>query len=84
MKNKIKIIIGLFLAIVSICFVACGKNEKATAEKITLDKTILSEIEFENSDKVKIKQNGNSVLVFGEIEAMSPAQKNAYGIDHVS
>lgn len=84
MKNRLKFILSFLLMIITVSFVACGQNKKTVAEKITLDKTVLSEVEFENSDKVKLKQNGSEVVVSGEIESMSAAQKSTYGVDEVT
>lgn len=84
MRDFIKRTFAIFVTIVSICFVACGKSETKIAEKITLAKTVLSEVEFENSDKVKLEQESSNVVINGEIEAMSKAQSSAFGVSDVS
>lgn len=84
MKNILKRIFCLSLMMMVGFFVACGNNSSKVAEKITLAKTILSEVEFENSEKVKLEQNDDQVKITGEIEAMSDAQKSAYGVDGVT
>lgn len=84
MKNLLKRMFCFSLMMIAGLFVACGNNSNKVAEKITLAKTILSEVEFENSDKVKLKQEENEVKITGEIEAMSDAQKSAYGVSGVT
>lgn len=84
MRKLFKNMLFVLCGVLSICFVACGKSETKTAEKVTFAKTVLSEVEFENSDKVKIKQDEDMVTVSGEIEAMSDAQKSAFGVDGVT
>lgn len=84
MKKNIKNTFIIFIAMIAIFVAACGKSESKIAEKVTLAKTVLSEVEFENSDKVKLKQNGENVEISGEIEAMSDAQKSAFGVSGVT
>lgn len=84
MKKVIKYITSVLLVILAIFVVACGEVKQKVGETLTLDKTVLSEVEFENSEKVKIKQTENLVEITGEIEAMSVSQKNAFGVDGVT
>lgn len=84
MKKLLKRIFCLSLMMMVGFFAACGSNSTKVAEKITLAKTILSEVEFENSEKVKLEQNDDQVKITGEIEAMSDAQKSAYGVNSVT
>ncbi len=66
-----------------ICLVACGKtdghNSGETSEKITLSKVMLDDVEFENSEETKIKQDGNEFKISGTIDAMSKSQKLKFG-----
>ena len=84
MNKIIKILSVVVFLIVAFSSVACEKSEMKQNEKITLSKTILGEVEFENSDKVKLKQDNNEWVVSGEIELMSDAQKSAFGLDGVT
>ena len=84
MKNMLKSIFIIFLGLISFICVACEKKDINQNEKISLAKTILGEVEFENSDKVKIAQNKNEWVVSGEIETMSFAQKSSFGVDDVT
>lgn len=84
MRNIIKAIAVLSLGIISFFCVACEKKYDKSAEEISLAKTILGEVEFENSEKVKLKQDENEWVVSGEIEAMSPAQVSAFGVEDVT
>lgn len=84
MKKIIKTILSLSLIFVCLCFVACGAKKSNIAEKVTLAKTVLGEVEFENSEKVKLKQTDDSCVITGEIEAMSKAQASAYGVQDVT
>lgn len=84
MKKLTKIIFCFALAMLTIVCIACGSEMRKTAEKFTLAKTVLNEVEFENSDKVKLEQDGDEIKVTGEIEAMSSAQKSEYGVDNVT
>lgn len=84
MNNLLKSIFIVVLGFVSLVCISCGKNVIESNEKITLAKTILGEVEFENNDKVKIDRNEDEWIVSGEIEAMSAAQKSAFGVDGVT
>ena len=75
----------IILVAVTIC--ACGlTNDKncKTAESIKFETAVLSEVEFKNSDTVTLSQECNNVQIEGTIEAMTAAQKNAYGVSDVS
>ena len=84
MGKVMKSIFVLCLGLISFVCVACEKKTQKPAEEITLAKTILGEVEFKNSDKVKLEQNNDEWIVSGEIETMSPAQKSSFGVDDVS
>jgi hypothetical protein len=84
MRKMIKSIFVIFLGFVALVCVACEKKYVMTKEKISLAKTVLSEVEFENSEKVKLSQQDDEWIVSGEIESMSAAQKNAFGVDDVT
>ncbi len=84
MNNILKSIFIVMLGFVSLVCISCGKNVIESNEKITLAKTVLGEVEFENNDKVKIDKNEDVWVISGEIEAMSPAQKSAFGVDEVT
>ena len=62
MKKYMKVIICFSFIILSLIFVSCGQKKNNVAEKVTLDKTMLGEVEFANSEKVKIKQDDESVV----------------------
>lgn len=89
MLKNLKIISFVLLGLmISIFAVACGSKpaEKSceVAEKVELSKTVLSEVEFENADTVKIKQDCDEVVVSGTIEKMSDSQKATYGVEEVT
>lgn len=84
MKRIVKTIFSLFMMILCVGFVACGQSKTATAEKISLDKTVFGEVEFQNSEKVKLKQTGDTCVISGEIEAMSKPQASVYGVPDVT
>lgn len=81
MRKFIKRTIVVVMLFISICGVACGVMKNSVAEKVTLAKVVLNEVEFENSDKVELKQNNDEIKITGEIEAMSKAQKSAFGVN---
>ena len=84
-KNKIIVsIMSLFLMFVVLTFVACKTPKIVFAESVTLDDVVLSEVEFENSEKVKIEKSDDGYKIMGEIESMSVAQVNAFGLDDVT
>lgn len=81
-----------FFALALICLtcinlVACGDNARGSnsdnSEKIELSTSVLNEVEFENSEAVKLEQKENNVVISGNIDAMSKSQKNAFGVDNV-
>lgn len=84
MKKILKLLSIVFLFIISFSCVACEKNKVSQNEKISLAKTVLGEVEFENSDKVELEQNEDLWIVSGEIESMTAAQKSAFGLDGVT
>ncbi len=84
MRRLLKSVFVIALAIVSIIGVACGEKDDTINEKISLAKTVLGEVEFKNSEKVKLNQNENEFVVSGEIEGMSAAQKSEFGLDGVT
>ena len=87
MENKRKIlnlIIGFVLVFATLVCIGCKSQTKGFAEKITLDKTVLNEIEFENSEKTKIDLLDDGYKISGEIEAMTTAQASAFGLQDVT
>lgn len=90
MKKLLKTMISFaFVFAIMFSLVACGgkKNDDKkcdVAEKITLAKVTLGEVEFDNADTVKLEQDCASVIVSGKIDAMSASQKNAYGVEDVT
>ena len=84
MGKIIKSMFVVFLGLISFVCVACEKKSDKPAEEITLAKTILGEVEFENSDKVKLKQDNDEWIISGEIETMSPAQASAFGVEGIN
>ena len=83
MIKSLKSIFMLVMTIIfSACFVACGTTtenvNKGVSEKIELATATLSDVEFENSDTVKLTKNGNEYTVSGTITAMSDSQVNAF------
>lgn len=79
--KRLSLTLALLLVFIMI---GCGVENKAFAEKVSLDKTILGEVEFENSEKVKLKSTDSGYVVYGEIESMSPAQVSEFGDESVS
>lgn len=79
-----------FAFLITFSLVACGKSggeggkECSVAEKVELGKTMLGEVEFENSDEVELKQDCGTVTISGTIDAMSDSQKSAYGVEDVT
>ena len=85
MKKLFKVITGVFLSVmISFVFVACGSNDCKVKETVTLAKTILGEVEFENSENVTLKQDCEKVIVSGSIDAMSAAESSEFGKDDVT
>lgn len=92
MKKVFKFsVIVVFALVLTFSLVACGKNgggdtgkECSVAEKVELGKTMLGEVEFENSDEVELKQDCETVTISGTIDAMSDSQKSAYGVEDVT
>lgn len=84
MKNITKYITSVLMIILSIFIVSCGQDKLKVGETVSLDKTVLSEVEFENSEKVKLKQMDSEFEISGEIEAMSLSQKSAFGVNDVT
>lgn len=77
---------SLMIYFVIICSTACGikAGEMSVAEEVSLANAVFCEIEFENSESVKLKQNGDEIIVSGSIEKMSDIQKNVFGDESVS
>ena len=84
MRKMIKSIFFIFLGFVALVCVACEKKNLMSKEKISLAKTVFGEVEFENSEKVKLENNDGEWIVSGEIESISIAQKSEYGVEDVS
>ena len=84
-----KLLKSMFLVccafVVGISVIACnGKTECRVAEKVTLAKTMLGEVEFENSENVKLKQDCDVVKITGQVDAMSTAQASEFGVEDVT
>ena len=85
MKNLLKMATSVFLMIMlAFGLVACGSNDCKVKETVTLAKTILGEVEFENGDKVTLKQDCDKVVIGGNIDAMSAAELSEFGAEDVS
>lgn len=87
MKKFIIAITTLCLAVLVIFnFTACGGkgNSNENAETIELAEATIGEISFENSEAAKLEQDGSLYTISGKIDAMSAAQKNAFGVDGVT
>lgn len=86
MSKILKISISLFVCMLMMFFISCGNsnNKNKIAEKVTLASTVISEVEFENSEAIKIEQKNDNVNISGNINEMSLSQKSAFGKDGVS
>ena len=84
MRNILKTSIFLFICFLSIVCVSCKNQDGKTAEELSLAKTVLREVEFENSEKVELVQDENVFVVSGEVESMSSAQISAFGVNDVT
>lgn len=89
MKKFIKINLTLLLIVTALIglnacsFLNLGNNCK-TAEKVELASTVLSEVEFNNSEQCSLIQECKDVEISGQIDAMSDAQKNAFALKDVT
>ena len=83
LKKYILLLMGMF---VLFYVVSCRNKEKIikVAEEISLANTVFNEVEFENSESVKIDQKLDLVIISGNIEEMSDAQKSVYGDDETT
>ena len=84
MKRVYRLIIGFVFVFLMIVCVGCDSLKKTYAEKIKLDKTVLNEVEFENSEKTKIGSIENGFKITGEVEAMNAAQVSVFGVEDVT
>ena len=85
MRKILKVATSIFLMILlSVGFVACGSNDCKVKETVSLAKTVLGEVEFENSDKVTLKQDCDKVVIGGSIDAMSAAELSEFGVEDVT
>ncbi len=92
--RKILTRLSMFMFVICLSFVlvSCGKSNGnnnqngggATAEKVSLSKVMLEDVEFENSKETKIKQENGEIEVSGTIDAMSKSQKLKYGDENVT
>lgn len=85
--KKLKILFSLMIMIfMSASIVSCGLtgNDKKIAEKVELADVKFEDVDFKNSDAVELKQDDNVVTISGTIDAMSDAQKEAYGKDGIT
>ena len=51
---------------------------------MSLAKTILGEVEFENGENVELKQDCDEVIISGKIDSMSSAEASEFGKEDVS
>lgn len=80
-----KIFVSCSMVLLMVLISACGNTRKmAVAEKIELAETVLNEVEFSNSEKVKIENLNDVYSITGEIEALSAAQISAFGLEDVT
>ena len=85
MKKIIKRVLSVLLVFMaSFSLVACGENDCKVKETVTLAKTVLGEVEIENSESVTLKQDCEKVVVGGQIEAMSLAESSEFGKEDVT
>ena len=87
MKNNaiVKICMACVMVFAIVFVSACGNtSNSAVAEKIERAETVLNEVEFSNSDKMKIENKNEVYEVTGEIEALSAAQIAAFGLEDVT
>lgn len=89
MKNIIKrVSVFVLMICLSVCLVSCGKSDGNkdgdVAERITLSKVMIDDVEFENSDETKIKQDENEFKISGIIDAMSKSQKLKFGDENAT
>ncbi len=92
MKKLLKIMLAFSLVLfLSVGLVACnetndnkGGSDSKPAETVELTKAMLSDVEFENSEAVEIKQDDSTYTISGTIDAMSDSQKTAYGVEDVT
>ena len=77
----------LVIAVVVFAATACdnlSSKECQTAESVELSSVVLAEVEFKNSEGVKLEQSCDEIEVSGRIDAMTNAQKSVYGVQDVS
>ena len=78
----------LMALIVSLQIISCGSgrenNQNGIAEVVELTMAKINEVEFKNSKNVELKQEKNIATVSGIIDAMTNAQKEAFGDESVS
>lgn len=94
MKKLIKYVsVFAFVMLLAVAVAACGKKDNSgndnsekcsVEEKVELGSVVLSEVEFENADTVKLKQDCDEIEISGTIEKMSDSQKNVYGVEEVT
>jgi len=86
--NKIFKITSVFILMISVAFmIACEKIDNGdckVAESIELSSVVFNETEFENAESVEFSQKCDEVEIGGTINAMSAAQKTAFGVQDVS
>ena len=94
MKKIIKCVsIFAFAMLMAVAAVACGKSDKkgnensnkcSVEEKVELGSVVLSEVEFENADTVKLEQDCDEIEISVTNEKMSDSQKTVYGVEDVT
>ena len=77
--KTIVFVIALFMGLVLIGCSISGYNNCKTPEKVELKKVVLNEVEFENGEAVSLSQECDEVVIKGTIDAMTTAQKSAFG-----
>ena len=84
MRKILNIFMVLGAIVSMLLIVGCKSQKDSFAETLTLDKAVLNEVEFENSEKTKIKSIEDGFEILGEVEAMTQAQASTFGVDDVT
>ena len=79
-----KILSVAILIVFGMGVVACDNKENVVAENISLSNAMIGEVEFQNSEDLKLDQDDGEWVVDGGIEAMTDAQKAAFGSSDVT
>lgn len=84
LKNISIFVLTLFVMVGASACNFMSNNECKTAEKLELSSAVINEVEFKNGDNVSLKQECKEVFVEGQIDAISEAQKSAFGQSDVT